>query len=118
MQTHLEGGQGRGEASIAANIFLRFSVFLVTLACVWPTPDRAKGGPDPMDRRRGWKRRLVRTSYAWLSTNSYTWTQARAAADSMTWDGLHGYLATVTSAPESVILQDNFSSQLLSTFMD
>jgi hypothetical protein len=43
---------------------------------------------------------------------SYSWTQARAAADSMTWLGLQGYLATVTSPGESEFLRDNFSSQL------
>jgi len=44
---------------------------------------------------------------------SYTWTQARAAADSMTWDGLQGYLATVTTPDEGEFLRDNFSSQLV-----
>ncbi len=44
--------------------------------------------------------------------DSYSWTQARQAADSMTYDGLQGYLATVTSSGESNFLQVNFSSQL------
>ncbi len=39
---------------------------------------------------------------------NFTWTQARAAADSMAWDGLQGYLATVTSPEEGEFLRDNF----------
>jgi sugar lactone lactonase YvrE len=44
---------------------------------------------------------------------SYTWSQARAASDSMTWLGLQGYLATVTSPGEGEFLRDSFSSQLV-----
>jgi hypothetical protein len=55
-----------------------------------------------------WYELVMPTSYV----DSYTWTAARQAADSMTFDGLQGYLATVTSAGESQFLSDNFSSQL------
>src|SRR4051812_25667561 len=46
------------------------------------------------------------------SANSYSWTEARQAADSMTYQGLQGYLATVTSQAENDFLGANFSSYL------
>jgi hypothetical protein len=46
------------------------------------------------------------------SQNSYTWTQARQAAYGMTYNGMQGYLATVTSQGENDFLGANFSSYL------
>lgn len=46
------------------------------------------------------------------SQSTYSWTQARQAADSMTYNGLQGYLATVTSQAENDFLGANFASHL------
>ena len=63
----------------------------------------AEGGNDH------WYELVMPSSYQ----DSYTWAQARQAADSMSFDGEQGYLATVTSAGENQFLQDNYSSQLI-----
>jgi hypothetical protein len=44
--------------------------------------------------------------------DSYSWTDARASAASMKFEGMRGYLATVTSAAESEFLRSNFFGQL------
>jgi hypothetical protein len=44
--------------------------------------------------------------------DSYSWTSARTAAESMTYGEMQGYLATVTSLGESEFLREQFSSQL------
>jgi N-acetylneuraminic acid mutarotase len=43
--------------------------------------------------------------YEFVATPNLTWTQARAAAASRTYNGLQGYLATITSAAETDLLK-------------
>lgn len=38
-----------------------------------------------------------------------TWTNADAAASALTFDGVHGYLATITSQPENNFFESQFS---------
>ncbi len=45
-------------------------------------------------------------------SENYSWTQANAAASSMTDNGSQGYLATVTSAAENAFLASQFQSSL------
>ena len=44
-------------------------------------------------------------------SENYSWTQANAAASSMTDNGSQGYLATVTSAAENAFLASQFQSR-------
>ena len=92
--------------------FLRFSSIVVTAACLVHGGTELKAGPIQWTVAEGgngdWYDLVMPDTYQY----SYTWTQARAAADSMTWDGLQGYLAAVTTPEESEFLRDNFSSQL------
>ncbi len=48
-------------------------------------------------------------------SENYSWTQANAAASSMTYNGSQGYLATVTSAAENAFLASQFQSSLPAT---
>jgi hypothetical protein len=93
--------------------FLRCSSILVTSACLWLGASDLRANPIQWTVAAGgngdWYELVMPDSPQY----SYTWTQARAAADSMTWDGLQGYLATVTSPEESQFLSDNFSGQLV-----
>ena len=77
--------------------FLRLSLMAVTAVCLMLGASELRAGPIQWTVAEGgngdWYELVMPDSDQY----SYTWTQARAAADNMTWDGLQGYLATVTS---------------------
>jgi len=50
--------------------------------------------------------------------NNYTWEAANQAASQMTYNGLPGHLATVTSAEENAFLQSSFESKFIPTPYD
>jgi hypothetical protein len=49
--------------------------------------------------------------YDFISDPNVTWTNADAAAQAQTFDGVHGYLATLTSAGENTFVVANFSAE-------
>ena len=49
--------------------------------------------------------------YDFVSAPNIKWTDAKTAAEKLTFAGVHGYLATVTSAPESSFMATNFSAE-------
>jgi hypothetical protein len=49
--------------------------------------------------------------YDFVSDPNVIWTDANTAADALTFEGLQGYLATITSAPENAFMATNFSAE-------
>lgn len=49
--------------------------------------------------------------YDFVYAPNITWTDADAAVQSLTYDGLQGYLATITSAAENTFVFTNFSAE-------
>src|SRR5262245_39800486 len=94
----------------------RACAILVTMVCPWLGPSELKAdltvGPVQWTTAEGGNGDWFELVMPASSQDSYSWTDARTAADSMTFAGMQGYLATVTSQAESDFLGSNFSNQL------
>lgn len=51
-------------------------------------------------------------SYEFIS-GTFTWDQAKAAAEALSYNGAQGYLATLTSNGEDLFIRNNFSSEVI-----
>src|ERR1700722_5604132 len=49
--------------------------------------------------------------YDFINDPNITWTDAKAAAAGQVFDGVHGYLTTITSAAENAFMASNFSAE-------
>lgn len=78
---------------------MRKVVFLVIVFAVFCISSQAMAAPSPVQWNSG-----VGANGHWYQVVpvSTTWTQAKNAAETLTYGGFSGYLATITSAEESV----------------
>jgi hypothetical protein len=83
----------------------KVAIALTVVACCLAEPIRA----SPLQ----WKSTQGGNDhyYEFILAPNIFWTDAKSAAQALTFAGVHGYLATVTSAPESAFMAANFPEE-------
>jgi hypothetical protein len=97
----------------SARPHLWLACVIVPILCAGPGTSNLRAGPIQWTAAEGGNDHWYDLVMPDSPQFSYTWSEARFAADNMKWLGLPGYLATVTSPEEAEFLRDNFSDQLV-----